>query len=92
MPGTRRVPSVWGTRFRGFSAGWDFGSGLVEHNGWWRAELRDEEEMPGLLRRIVENGCDILEARLVQPTIEDVYKRILEQHPRKAGEQNVYTG
>ena len=67
-------------------------SGLVEHNGWWRAELRDEEEMPGLLRRIVENGCDILEARLVQPTIEDVYKRILEQHPRKAGEQNVYTG
>lgn len=61
-------------------------SGLTLHNGWWRAELRGEEEMPGLLQRIVEDGHDVLEARLVQPTLEDIYKRTLEQRPGKAGE------
>lgn len=65
---------------------------LAPHNGWWRAELRGEEEMPGLLRRIVESGHDVVEARLVQPTLEDVYKRTLEQRPEEEGKIDAFTG
>lgn len=75
-----------GQSLEGFRLDETLASGLLEHNGWWRAELRDEEEMPRLLRRIIEHGYDVLEARLVQPTLEDVYKRTLEQCPGKAGE------
>ena len=74
-----------GESLEGFRPDETLATGLLEHNGWWRAELRDEEEMPRLLRSIVEHGYDVLEARLVEPTLEDVYKRTLEQHPGKEG-------
>ena len=41
--------------------------------GWWRADLESEEEMPALLKRVVSGGCDVYEARLTRPTLEDVY-------------------
>ena len=62
------------------------------HNGWWRAELRGEEEMPFLLRQIVEKGHDVLEARLVEPTLQDIYKRTLEHRSKKEGETDAFTG
>lgn len=43
------------------------------NEGWWRAELKSEEDMPALLKRLVSGGCDVYEARLVRPTLEDVY-------------------
>lgn len=47
-------------------------------NGWWRAELAGEEDMPALLRRVVSAGCDVYEARFTRPTLEDVYFRFVE--------------
>lgn len=49
-------------------------SSLRQRGSWWRVELRDEDEMPGLLRSMVEQGHEVLEARLVQPTLEEVYQ------------------
>lgn len=46
--------------------------------GWWRAELADEEDMPAVLRRAVSSGCDVFEARISRPTLEDVYFRLVE--------------
>ncbi len=48
--------------------GFDRGS-----DGWWRADLSSEEEMPALLKKIVGAGHDVYEARIVSPTLENVY-------------------
>ena len=42
-------------------------------NGWWQTEIQAEEEMPQLLKRLMGQGHDIYEAKLVEPTLEDVY-------------------
>lgn len=81
-----------GESLEGFRPDETLATGLLEHNGWWRAELCDEEEMPRLLRSIVEHGYDVLEARLVEPTLEDVYKGTLEQHPGKEGTADAHAG
>ncbi|MCY1714545.1 ABC transporter ATP-binding protein [Caproiciproducens galactitolivorans] len=47
--------------------------GLQKAGEWWRTEVRDEDEMPGLVRKLIDSGHDLYEARLVKPTLEDVY-------------------
>lgn len=47
--------------------------GFRFENGWWQAEVLREEEMPKLLRQIVDSGHSVYEARLIQPTLEEVY-------------------
>jgi ABC-2 type transport system ATP-binding protein len=42
-------------------------------DGWWYADVLQENEMPQLLKRVISSGNDIFEARLVRPTLEDVY-------------------
>lgn len=42
-------------------------------NGWWQTELGSEERMPELVRDIVSGGHQIYEARLINPTLEEVY-------------------
>ncbi len=42
-------------------------------DGWWRADLAGEDEMPALLKRIIGAGHDVYEARIVSPTLESVY-------------------
>jgi ABC-2 type transport system ATP-binding protein len=53
--------------------------GFTNENGWWQAEVRKEEEMPPMLKKIVEDGHDIYEARLVKPTLEDAYFAYVER-------------
>ncbi|MGX8699721.1 ABC transporter ATP-binding protein [Caproiciproducens sp.] len=47
--------------------------GFDADGGWWRTELEREEQMPRLLKTVVESGHDVFEARLVKPTLEDIY-------------------
>ncbi|MBW7573257.1 ABC transporter ATP-binding protein [Caproiciproducens faecalis] len=47
--------------------------GFDYDSGWWQTELEQEGQMPKLLKNIVESGHDVYEARLVKPTLEDVY-------------------
>lgn len=50
--------------------------GMVQtQDGWWQADLHHDDEMPGLLKKLMEGGHEIYEARLVKPTLEDVYFR-----------------
>ncbi len=47
--------------------------GFSADNGWWQTEIKTEQDMPQLLKRVIESGHDVFEARLVKPTLEDVY-------------------
>jgi ABC-2 type transport system ATP-binding protein len=47
--------------------------GFQKAGEWWRTEVRNEEEMPGLVRKLIDSGHDLYEARLIRPTLEDVY-------------------
>lgn len=48
------------------------------NGGWWRTELSDEEDMPAVLRRVISSGCEVYEAHISRPTLEDVYFRFVE--------------
>lgn len=51
-------------------------NGLTQtEDGWWQVDLQNDDDMPGLLKNLVESGHEIYEARLVRPTLEDVYFR-----------------
>lgn len=47
-------------------------------DGWWQTDITDELQMPKLLRNLVESGREIFEARLVKPTLEDIYFQFVE--------------
>ena len=47
--------------------------GFHKENGWWQTELLREEEMPILLKQVVNNGHAVFEARMIKPTLEEVY-------------------
>ncbi|WP_444657936.1 ABC transporter ATP-binding protein [Caproiciproducens sp. R2] len=53
--------------------------GFDADGGWWRTELEREDQMPKLLKTVVESGHDVFEARLVKPTLEDIYFEYLKR-------------
>lgn len=44
-------------------------------DGWWRTNLLQEDEMPRLLKDLIADGHNIYEARILTPTLEDIYFR-----------------
>lgn len=48
-------------------------TGFTLLNGWWEKNIQSENEMPQLLKQVMESGKDIYEARIVMPTLEDIY-------------------
>ncbi|MBE6830809.1 MAG: ABC transporter ATP-binding protein [Ruminococcaceae bacterium] len=57
--------------------------GFDATDGWWQTELEREDQMPKLLKTVVESGHDVFEARLVKPTLEDIYFEYL-KHQEEA--------
>nr|WP_319487897.1 ABC transporter ATP-binding protein [uncultured Caproiciproducens sp.] len=57
----------------------DILDGFDADNGWWHTELQCEEDMPKLLKKVIESGHDVYEARLIKPTLEDVYFEYVER-------------
>lgn len=53
--------------------------GFTCENDWWQTEVGSEEEMPPLLKKIIQDGHDVYEARLVKPTLEEVYFAYVEK-------------
>ncbi|MDF1496008.1 ABC transporter ATP-binding protein [Caproiciproducens sp. CPB-2] len=53
--------------------------GFDADGGWWRTELEREDQMPKLLKTVVESGHNVFEARLVKPTLEDIYFEYLKR-------------
>lgn len=58
--------------------------GFTLEDGWWQTEVLREQEMPRLIKQAVEGGHDVFEARLIKPTLEDVYFKYTE---RQEGQQ-----
>ncbi len=51
----------------------DMLEGFNLENGWWQTDVLREDEMPKLLKQVVDGGHSVFEARLIQPTLEEVY-------------------
>lgn len=45
---------------------------------FWQTDLQSEDDMPKLLKSIINTGHEVYEARLVKPTLEDVYFKYTE--------------
>ena len=48
------------------------------NDGWWRADIKEDDDMPRLLKKFVEEGHHVYEARIVRPSIEDIYFRYVQ--------------
>lgn len=46
-------------------------------DGWWRTNLLCEDDMPRLLKSLVTEGHNIYEARVLKPSLEDIYFRYI---------------
>lgn len=47
--------------------------GLSFQDGLWQKPLNSEEEMPEIITKAAEAGCNLYEARLIRPTLEEIY-------------------
>ena len=53
-------------------------------DGWWYTDMLQEDEMPALIKSLVSAGHDIYEARIIRPTLEDVYFRYIQSEDKEA--------
>lgn len=47
--------------------------GFVQKGDFWEADIASEAEMPAILRDLVAQDIPVYEARVIRPTLEDVY-------------------
>ena len=47
--------------------------GFIKNGEYWETEIASEAEMPAILRDLVAQDIPVYEARLIRPTLEDVY-------------------
>ena len=60
--------------------------------GLWIREIASEEEMPPLIAQAVQGGGSLFEARVIRPTLAEIYEAYADGRPRKAGEQHEQDG
>ena len=60
--------------------------------GLWVKEIASEEEMPQLIAQAVQGGGSLFEARVIRPTLAEIYEAYADGRPRKAGEQHEQDG
>lgn len=51
--------------------------GFRLEDGLWQKEIASEEEMPGLISQAVGQGTSLFEAKVLRPTLEEVYRAYL---------------
>lgn len=49
----------------------------LQEDGFWGKKIQNESEMPEILREMVAKGHDIYEARVIKPTLTNIYKAFL---------------
>lgn len=52
--------------------------GFKLEDGWWQTDILREDEMPRLLKKIIDDGHNVYEARLIRPSLEEVYFKYVE--------------
>lgn len=58
-------------------------AGFRLQEGLWQREVASEAEMPGLIAGAVEQGASVYEARVIRPTLEEIYRACLEGGRRR---------
>ena len=58
-------------------------AGFQQEGGFWQKEIASEAEMPELISQTVAQGVGLFEAKLVRPTLEEVYRAYLEGGRRR---------
>lgn len=54
----------------------------------WEREIESREDMPKIITQAVENGLQLYEAQLVQPTLKEIYTAWLEGGRKKVTEED----
>ena len=62
------------------------------NTGLWEKGIASEEEMPQLIAQAVQGGGSLFEARVIRPTLAEIYEAYADGRPRKAGEQYEQAG
>lgn len=57
-------------------------------DGLWQREIKTEEEMARIISQVVASGSRLYEAKVIQPTLEEIYTAILKGGIRRAGESD----
>ncbi len=60
--------------------------GFVRCDAGWQKDLDSEEELPRIVSRAVFDGKEIYEARIIPPTLEELYTALLEGGAERIGE------
>ena len=60
--------------------------GFQMQDGLWQKEIASENEMPKLIAQAVGEGKKLYEARVIRPTLEEIYEAYLAGGKRKAGD------
>lgn len=47
--------------------------------GWWRTEISEEKDMPKIIAKIADEGHSIYEAKLIRPTISDIFNEYVQR-------------
>ncbi len=57
-----------------------------QQNGLWQKALESEEEMPRLIMQVVSGGGSLYEARVIRPTLWEIYQAHLDSGRRREAE------
>ena len=63
-----------------------------EEDNTWRREIDSEEEMPAVIAKLAAGGTALVEARVVRPTLEEIFTACLEGGSGKEGTGDEETG
>lgn len=69
-----------GVRFRAalkLGEGEEAPSGFRLEEGFWQKEVASENEMPALVAQLVGQGKNVYEAKVIRPTLEEIYRAYL---------------
>ena len=53
--------------------------GFVQNGGFWENEIREDQDMPGLISELIRREVPIYEALIRRPTLEDVYFSLVQK-------------
>lgn len=77
-----------GVRFRAalrLAEGQEPLSGFQFQDGLWQKEVDSEKEMPDIIAQAVGQGKSLYEARLIQPSLDEIYRAYLAGGKRREG-------
>lgn len=52
---------------------------FVQNGGFWEKEIREDQDMPGLISELIRREVPIYEALIRRPTLEDVYFSLVQK-------------